>query len=679
MILTNEPTFRENKIINDILFHLDGWKLNDHPKETRHVQSFLEPGESTHSNMTRKEVTSREVLTSYEKAKVHALNYLHRTQFPKHPIIYQAICYWAAGLLSEKAHFKDDKVNSSYSLIEEARQMLKPHVRRHEEFFTVSGEPFDWDLYMRDEHRPHPRNKRHPPDPPRPKHPEKHPDYWGDEPKELLTHGTYHRQPHPYRPHRCRPHNPPEQSPDWTIKPYRQVFKLKTSPLVSSDGETLRLETIVQRNGKLVVEGYVKYYVYVEGHRVPICKVPVIYGKAQYLWTIPPEITRGVYKIYVSYCDSDDYILAEGWENLSVKNPVSILFGENTAYVDKTLSDDQVVELHVLVNDGATLDPVDVGYVQFLSKNDPDGLYRNIGEPVPVTQGEATFYYSLNAGGMFPVYVSAIYLDNREFSSAETIEPLVIGYKAEMVLAVNDVIVDHEERVTLSGVVGGLNEQYPDLGYVSLYLDEEYIGRIDEVVNGGWSVVYQTPVGCVSGEHHLKAVYSGCTWYERTVSEAIFFVRGIVTIEDTPTYVTQTIIDENNNPIENNFPITTTVTNEQNNPVQNGMVTLNIQDYTDTQNLDLNGQCNFTYHIDTTYHGGDTIPYTLTYHQNNIYSEKTVESYVYVKNKINIAVDPQNNIEIDSPATLTATVIDEHGENVDNGDMLFELNQEQQP
>ena len=56
-----------------------------------------------------------------------------------------------------------------------------------------------------------------------------------------------------------------------------------------------------------------------------------------------------------------------------------------------------------------------------------------------------------------------------------------------------------------------------------------------------------------------------------------------------------------------------------------------------------------------------------------------MESYVYVKNKINIAVDPQNNIEIDSPATLTATVIDEHGENVDNGDMLFELNQEQQP
>lgn len=268
--MEDEINTREKKIINDILFHLDGWRVNDHPKHTRKIDSFLDPDEPHHDNTIRKEVSSREVLRSYELAKIHALNYIRRKEFPNNPAIYQAICYWAAGLLSERSHFKDEKIQESTLLIEEARKLLAPHVKRNEDFFLVSGDEFFFDEYLRSESYPHPRQYRIP----------YNPDDEGDEEKGPLIHGRFHdnfkpfysyRKPHKRLHNHPHPHEKPphpyddmEKPVDWIRNRFRNKFNLNVEPIISNDGMTARLKATVSQRGKPCKHGKLLFYIYNE-------------------------------------------------------------------------------------------------------------------------------------------------------------------------------------------------------------------------------------------------------------------------------------------------------------------------------------------------------------------------------------------------------------------------------
>lgn len=244
-------TTREKKIINDILYHLDGWRINDHPPKTRKISSFLDEDDPHFNNNIRKEVSSREVLTSYDKAKIHALNYIRRKQFPNSPAIYEAITYWAAGLLSERAHFKDEKIDKSTLLIEEARRLLSPHVKRGDDFFTVSGDDFFWEQYLRSESQPRPRRDRVP----------YNPDERVDEEKERLTHGHSPRREPPVR----RPCSPEHVGREHWIKPRpKNKYKIKVDPIISDDDEIIDIKARVTNRGKPCDSGRLLFYVYEE-------------------------------------------------------------------------------------------------------------------------------------------------------------------------------------------------------------------------------------------------------------------------------------------------------------------------------------------------------------------------------------------------------------------------------
>ena len=254
-------TNREKKIINDILFHLDGWRTNDHPKDTRKINSFIDHDDPHHDNMIRKEVSSREVLTAYDKAKIHALNYIKRKEFPNNPAIYQAICYWAAGLLSEKAHFKEGKIEQSTLLIEEARRLLSPHVKRNEDFFTVSGDEFLFEQYLRSESQPRPRRDRVPYDQ----------DEDGGEPKERLIHGHFHDHRHKHhRKPKCDIPFPrmagddEDVDIDWISSRNKSKCDIKVEPIISTDGEVADIKAKVTRHGKPAKHGKLMFYIYEE-------------------------------------------------------------------------------------------------------------------------------------------------------------------------------------------------------------------------------------------------------------------------------------------------------------------------------------------------------------------------------------------------------------------------------
>lgn len=256
-----ELTTKENKIIKDILFHLDGWRVNDHPKETRKIESFLDPDEVGFDNIIRNEVSSREVLHAYDMAKIHALNYMKRKEFPNNPAVYQAICYWAAGLLSEKASFRDEHIKNSYSLIEEARRMLSPYVKRNDDFFLVRGDDFYWQDYMRSERHPHPRRDRIPYD-----------DEDGGEEKERLIHGHFH-EPNTdhfhYKPN-LRKKDPchrkkdrfSENAKDWIRNRKGNKFDIDTKTTINNEYNYIKFDISLKRMGKPCKTGKVMIYVY---------------------------------------------------------------------------------------------------------------------------------------------------------------------------------------------------------------------------------------------------------------------------------------------------------------------------------------------------------------------------------------------------------------------------------
>lgn len=193
------------------------------------------------------------MLTAYDKAKIHALNYIRRKEFPNSPAIYQAICYWAAGLLSEKAHFKDEKIQQSTMLIEEARRILDPHVKRSNDFFTVSGDEFLFEQYLMSESSPRPRRDRVPYDP----------NKEVDEPKERLTHGHFHE---PMKHKHCKiPYPRPsgkDDGKDWMVERHKGKYNIKVDPIVSKDGETADIKAKVTNKGKPCNSGKLVFYIY---------------------------------------------------------------------------------------------------------------------------------------------------------------------------------------------------------------------------------------------------------------------------------------------------------------------------------------------------------------------------------------------------------------------------------
>ena len=136
----------EDKLVNDVLIHLDGWELQneDHkhrhkPKNHRMLDPFNTDSDEIENTNIRKTVSKKEVLEMYEVAKIHVLNYIKRPVFPRTPVTHIALCMWTAGLLSQKARFRKQKVEQSYNLINEAKKLLKPHIKHNPTILTISG------------------------------------------------------------------------------------------------------------------------------------------------------------------------------------------------------------------------------------------------------------------------------------------------------------------------------------------------------------------------------------------------------------------------------------------------------------------------------------------------------------------------------------------------------------
>lgn len=125
----------DDEIIQQILFKLDGWKLEDDVSDDNLIDTDF-----------NKTVSSDEVLHFFNVAYNYALSYTQLSEFPTitnntetgietteiEPTAFTAIILWSAGLLYRKYNIRsNDNIDESYpvgygdSLIIQAKEILK--------------------------------------------------------------------------------------------------------------------------------------------------------------------------------------------------------------------------------------------------------------------------------------------------------------------------------------------------------------------------------------------------------------------------------------------------------------------------------------------------------------------------------------------------------------------------
>ena len=138
-------------------------------------------------------------------------------------------------------------------------------------------------------------------------------------------------------------------------------------------------------------------------------------------------------------------------------------------------------------------------------------------------------------------------------------------------------------------------------------------------------------------------------------------------------YASQTV-EDNGSIIVGKAVIPVNVVDMEGNAVPFGLLEFECEGVTETLNIEETVTPQFSYNIPLNYHGGESIPYTITYLENENYPRARVHGLILIKHNVDVDVDELSGNQGDT-VTLGANVTDENGENVPQGEIEFELDQ----
>lgn len=548
----------EDKIIDDVLIYLDGWELQNKSHKVRHkphppqyLDAFNEDTEDIENTNIRKTVTSKEILSMYEIAKVHVLNYIKRPVFPRTPTTHIALCMWTAGLLSQKSRFRKQRVENSYNLIKEAQKLLKPHIKNNIYATTISGrddmefEPENYRLY----NEPNPNCKKI-----HRKKPKHHPC--------IDDHPKHHHHPHKHHPPFFE-YDEPEYD-NFFLKDNHIVLKL-TSTSTRGDG-TITLKGFVRdKYGNKQDDGEILFYLEAEEtdetsnlvtRRRFIDSATVTNGECEYTWIIPKDLV-GLKTVYATYQDCDEYIRATAYVTIILKKGLTITVDDLQASHGKT---NVPLFAHIIDLEN---NPVTGGEVQFQINNE------NVGEPVPVMNGVATYILNEIPSTMQNNdQINAVYSGTELYanSTANTMGIFTLLDKTGVTL--QNISANTSETIQINATITNEQDEPITSGEYSLYLDDQLIETGQVTVNGTISTQYTLPDDIEYGEHTLTIQYNGSETQDTITQSSTLIIRSPITI----------VMDDIEGNLTEPVTLTTHVTYADNQPVNTGEVTYYVDD-----------------------------------------------------------------------------------------------------
>jgi len=393
-------------------------------------------------------------------------------------------------------------------------------------------------------------------------------------------------------------------------------------------------------------------------------------GNAEYIWEVPHGIQTGKRKLYVTYTDSDDYLLSENWENIYIKTPTNILFENEIIRAGAPNGEEpRFITLTVILNDLNTLEPVTEGLVQFQARRDGQESFTNIGPLVEVTDGVAVYGYELSEEETTDFQVKAIYWGTNKYSASETHNYCTVSTKQSLTINTNNIKTKPDQTETFHIELGAYPPEELNGGELSIILDNTPIYTTTVFSNSLILYDYTIPSSMSEGEHVFRIVYSGNNKFDEREVEGKLYIKPHVTIDDSPVYATPTLI-ENGTLIQQTAKIVLNITADGTN-VHEGFVEFECNNDKQTIYLEQDSQ-EYEYEIPFGFNYGDEIPFTLTYLENENYQTTSITSSILLRHQTQVSVDAvQGNVG--ETVDVNATVVDENNTNVNEGQTQFEM------
>ena len=413
-------------------------------------------------------------------------------------------------------------------------------------------------------------------------------------------------------------------------------------------------------------------------------------GKAEYLWQIGEGTIPGKRKIHITYVEDDGYIGGEAYEDAYIRTPTNIIMGEENVTVNPTvdISNPSTVTLTANINTISSSGRIPEGNVQFQVKTENDEGFVNVGSPVQVINGTASYDYEIPQTPQTTILAKALFLPNTLYGGCETEVTETIRVRGRVAIEVGDITTNPGVTEMITATVTNINGGEVGTGQVKFFLDDTEISEIPILNTTELRFRYPIPDEIQSGRHELKVVYVENEQFMECVAIAHVDIRTIVIIEATEVYAPQTITENNVIKAQGVAHIPINIRTIGGLAVTEGTIIFEANGETIEKEIDISeDNPTIDYNIPKECTGGQEIPYTLTYVENTNYKGAEGGSSIHIKFRTILTFDTvecENDGEIVSVAfagnlgdkvTLTALLEDENGEPINEGEVTFELEQ----
>lgn len=385
--------------------------------------------------------------------------------------------------------------------------------------------------------------------------------------------------------------------------------------------------------------------------RTQIGTATVSNGVAETTYTVPGDTSSGLYTIYATYQENDDYELASAYANARIRIPTTIT-------VDNVLASkgEEGVQFKAYVKHH-TSQNVNEGTVQFKVGG------TNIGSAVNVSNGVATLSYDIPSNQADGEAITAAFIQTDTYGGSTTTTAGLLTIREGTNVTVNNVSANRSSTATITASITDSDGDPISTGKAQLYIDNTASGSQVNVSNGSATFSYEVANNAVVGGHTIKVAYLKNDSYDPAEGTATLTVR-------TPTVLTAVNRSGNKG---TTVPLVVQVKDNNNTAIPSGTVNITVgSDSPVSATVSANGEATINYAIPNDASG--TINFTATFVEDTNYQGSTTATagVLTIRKGVTVVVSSVE-AELGETITLSSTVTDENSNLVNAGTVNYEI------
>ena len=383
--------------------------------------------------------------------------------------------------------------------------------------------------------------------------------------------------------------------------------------------------------------------------RTKIGTATVTDGTATTNYTIPSILTTGEHTLYAIFEETDTHETGTGYNTLMIRYGTSTTINNAIASIGETIT----LTANVTATDNSTINE---GTIQFMVGN------SNVGSPVNVSNGTATYNYTVPSNTSDGTIIKAIYIATDNYATSTSSDG-VLSIREDVTVTVNNISANREGTATITATVTDTNDDPVTSGNAQLYIDNVSVGSLVNVDNNGeLEFSYSIPNDASYGSHTIKVTYQQNDRYNSEDGTGTLTVR-------TPVTLTPVNVSANKG---GTCTVTIQVKDNNNTAVTSGTVNITVGNSSPVACTVVSGEASTTYNVPADASG--TISFSASYAQNDNYqsSNTSTNGIITIRKEVTLEVSTANAI-VGETITLSSKLTDEDDDPVTSGTVEYEI------